>query len=84
MMGVRERLRVVEKVANWTHELYARKEESLKKRMAQLEQQNLMLQAEVCNMKRAFFRELVHQKTINQELQRQHNPRATARTDSRP
>ncbi len=69
MIGVRERLRTVEKVANWTHELYARKGEGLKKRMVQLKQQNLALHAEVGNMKRAFFRELVYWKVINLELQ---------------
>ena len=83
MIGVRERLRVVEKVVNWMDEAYARKGAELKKKMRQLEQQNLTLQAEVCNMKRAFFRELVHQKGINRQLQHQHDTRANAQTDSR-
>ena len=83
MIGVRERLRVVKKVVNWMDESYARKGEELKKKMRQLEQQNLTLPAEVCNMKRALFRELAHQKGINQQLQHQRDTRANARTDSR-
>lgn len=74
---------MVEQVVNWVDESYARKGQELKKKMRQLEQQNLTLQAEVCNMKRAFFHELAHQKGINRQLQHQRDTRANARTDSR-
>ncbi len=67
MIGVRERLRILEKAMVWAGEREERRIQQLTKKIIALEQQNWFLQGKVAGMKEDFSRELFTQEKTNQE-----------------
>lgn len=68
VINLRERVRILDKALIWTEESLRCKVREQGKRIQQLSQDNLLLRADVCGMKKAMFRELVHQKANNQKV----------------
>jgi hypothetical protein len=69
VINLRERVRILEKALIWSEQRFIREAERHRDKIKKLVQDNLLLRAEVRQMKRAFSLELVRQRGINQKVQ---------------